>query len=128
MSQTRGYWPSSWHGPRPPQLTSAGLQHFQWRSVPLALALAADRRDFGVKWQGPPTGKAVPLEPRMNEAAQRWKALAAKHRLAEPDVNQLVSWWHTDGDLGRTVECVNDMTESRSPWLLRVPVHTRFFF
>jgi hypothetical protein len=49
----------------------------------------------------------------MHDAAQRWKALAAKHGLAEPDVNQLVSWWHTDGDLGRKVECVNDMTESR---------------
>ena len=24
-----------------------------------------------------------------------------------------LSWWHTDGDLGRTVECVNDMTRSR---------------
>jgi hypothetical protein len=49
----------------------------------------------------------------MHDAAQRWKALAAKHGLAEPDVNQLVSWWHTDGDLGRMVEYVNDMTESR---------------
>ena len=68
---------------------------------------------FGVEWQGPPTGGTLPLERRMNNAAQRWKALAAKHGLAEPDVNQLVSWWHTDGDLGRTLECVNDMTESR---------------
>jgi nucleoside-diphosphate-sugar epimerase len=68
---------------------------------------------FGVEWQGPPPGKTLPLEPRMNDAAHRWKALAAKHGLAEPDVNQLVSWWHTDGDLGRMVECVNDMTESR---------------
>jgi nucleoside-diphosphate-sugar epimerase len=68
---------------------------------------------FGVECQGPPTGRTLPLEPRMNDAAQRWKALAAKHGLAEPDVNQLVSWWHTDGDLGRMVECVNDMTESR---------------
>jgi nucleoside-diphosphate-sugar epimerase len=68
---------------------------------------------FGLEWQGPPTGKTLPLESRMNDAAERWKALAAKHGLAEPDVSQLVSWWHTDGDLGRMVECVNDMTESR---------------
>jgi nucleoside-diphosphate-sugar epimerase len=68
---------------------------------------------FGVEWQGPPAGRTLPLEPRMNDAAQRWQTLAGKHRLAEPDVNQLVSWWHTDGDLGRMVECVNDMTESR---------------
>jgi nucleoside-diphosphate-sugar epimerase len=68
---------------------------------------------FGVDWQGPPAGGTLPLEPRMNDAAQRWEALATKHGLAERDVNQLVSWWHTDGDLGRTLECVNDMTESR---------------
>ena len=40
-------------------------------------------------------------------------------------MHRLVSWWHTDGDLGRTV-VVNDMTESRAR-LLRVPVHTCFF-
>jgi nucleoside-diphosphate-sugar epimerase len=68
---------------------------------------------FDVEWKGPPTGGTLPLEPRMNDAARRWQALAAKHGLAEPDVNQLASWWHTDGDLGRLVECVNDMTESR---------------
>ena len=28
-------------------------------------------------------------------------------------MKKLVSWWHTDGDLGRTIECVNDMTQSR---------------
>ncbi len=49
----------------------------------------------------------------MTGAAKRWEVLAAKHQLAEPDVNQLVSWWHTDGDLGRKLESVNDMTESR---------------
>lgn len=68
---------------------------------------------LGVEWQGPPAVGTLPLEPRMNDAAQRWNALAAKHGLAERNVNQLVSWWHTDGDLGRTLECVNDMTESR---------------
>jgi nucleoside-diphosphate-sugar epimerase len=46
---------------------------------------------FGVEWQGPPTGRTLPLEPRMKDAEQRWQAVAAKHRLAERDVNQLVS-------------------------------------
>lgn len=68
---------------------------------------------FGLEWQGPPEQGTLPLESRMNDAAARWQALAAKHQLAESDVTQLVSWWHTDGDLGRTLECVNDMTESR---------------
>jgi nucleoside-diphosphate-sugar epimerase len=81
---------------------------FRWRWLWPQIAMY-----FGVKWQGPPAGGTLPLEPRMADAAQRWEVLAAKHGLAEPDVNQLVSWWHTDGDLGRRVECVNDMTESR---------------
>lgn len=68
---------------------------------------------FGLEWQGPPENGSLPLEPRMADAAKRWKTLAAKHGLAESDVNQLVSWWHADGDLGRSIECVNDMTESR---------------
>ena len=49
----------------------------------------------------------------MSDAAKRWRAIAREHKLIEPDVNQLVSWGNADGDLGRTVECVNDMTESR---------------
>lgn len=69
---------------------------------------------FGLEWQGPPEKGPLPLQPRMADAAKRWRALAAKHQLIEPDVNQLASWWHTDGDLGRKLECVNDMTQSRA--------------
>jgi nucleoside-diphosphate-sugar epimerase len=68
---------------------------------------------FDLEWQGPPQGRSLPLEPRMTDAPERWQTLASKYELAEPDVNQLASWWHADVDLGRTVECVNDMTESR---------------
>jgi nucleoside-diphosphate-sugar epimerase len=68
---------------------------------------------FGLEWHGPPAGGTLPLEPRMSDTVERWKVLAAKRGLVEPEVSQLASWWHTDGDLGRTIECVNDMTESR---------------
>ena len=30
-----------------------------------------------------------------------------------PDVGRLASWWHTDGDLGRNLEVVTDMSKSR---------------
>lgn len=80
---------------------------FRWRWLWPQLAAY-----FGVEPQGPPPEPA-PLEPRMGGAAEAWRALAAKHHLAEPDVDQLVSWWHTDGDLGRKIECVNDLTQSR---------------
>ncbi len=80
---------------------------FRWRWLWPQLAAY-----FGVEAQGPPQPVA-PLEGRMQDAPEAWQKIAAKHDLAEPDVNKLVSWWHTDGDLGRTVECVNDLTQSR---------------
>ena len=80
---------------------------FRWRWLWPQLAAY-----FGVEPQGPPNPIA-PLEGRMQNAPEAWKTIAAKYDLIEPDVNRLVSWWHTDGDLGRTIECVNDMTQSR---------------
>ena len=54
-----------------------------------------------------------PLDNRMTDAAAVWRHIAEKHDLVEPDVDQLASWWHTDADLGREQECVNDTTKSR---------------
>ena len=30
-----------------------------------------------------------------------------------PNLDQLASWWHSDTDLGRPVECFTDMSKSR---------------
>ncbi len=68
---------------------------------------------FGVVPQGPPAGGRDPLTPKLDAAAEAWSRLAAEHGLAEPDLHKLASGWHTDGDLGREIECVNDMTRSR---------------
>ncbi len=54
-----------------------------------------------------------PLEEQMADSADTWKQIAAKHDLVEADVTRLASWWHTDADLGRELECVNDTTKSR---------------
>ena len=68
---------------------------------------------FGLESGGCPSVRA-PLEPSMKPtAAARWKTIAEKHGLIEHDVDRLASWWHTDADLGRDIECVNDMTKSR---------------
>ncbi|WP_101925086.1 MULTISPECIES: SDR family oxidoreductase [Luteimonas] len=56
----------------------------------------------------------MPLAPRLQESAPaQWAALAERHGLVERDVDRLASWWHTDADLGRELECLNDMTRSR---------------
>ena len=39
--------------------------------------------------------------------------MVAKHGLQDIPVTTLASWWHSDADLGRTLECFTDMTNSR---------------
>ena len=56
---------------------------FRWRWLWPQLA-----EYFGVRWEGPPEGKA-PLEPRMAGVAGEWAQLAEKYELAEKDVNRL---------------------------------------
>ncbi len=80
---------------------------FRWRWLWPQLAAY-----FGVKPEGPPAGGS-PLEGRMQDAPAAWAAMAEKYGLREANLDRLASWWHTDGDLGRTIECVNDMTKSR---------------
>ncbi|WP_446745200.1 SDR family oxidoreductase [Silvibacterium acidisoli] len=58
-------------------------------------------------------GEGTPLETQLAEAAPVWKQIAEKYRLAEADVNKLISPWHTDADLGRPIEVVTDMSKSR---------------
>ena len=42
-----------------------------------------------------------------------WREIAARHGLAEPDLRRLASPWHTDLDLGRPIEVMTDMKNSR---------------
>ncbi len=81
---------------------------FRWRWLWPQLAAS-----FGVSPEGPPKG-GDPLTPKLAGARDRWAQLARKHSLAEPDLDALSSAWHTDGDLGREIECVNDMSRSRT--------------
>jgi nucleoside-diphosphate-sugar epimerase len=67
---------------------------------------------FGVE-AAPPPEPAAPLEAQMRDVAPLWEKIAAKHGLSEKRIDGLASWWHTDADLGRQIECVNDMTKSR---------------
>ena len=62
----------------------------------------------------PYPAEAAPLGDRLKDAAPaQWAKIAEKYNLIEADVNKLASWWHSDADLGRELECLNDMTKSR---------------
>ncbi len=80
---------------------------FRWRWLWPQLAAY-----FGVEPQGPPNAPHT-LAQQDAALASAWRNIAQKHALVEPDVEKLASWWHTDADLGRELECVNDMTKSR---------------
>jgi nucleoside-diphosphate-sugar epimerase len=55
----------------------------------------------------------MPLERQLADAAPIWEAVVREHRLQPNRLNDLASAWHTDSDLGRPVETVNDMSKSR---------------
>jgi nucleoside-diphosphate-sugar epimerase len=96
---------------------------FRWRWLWPQLA-----EYFGVNPEGPPEGGRDPLTPKLANAGEVWAKLAAGHGLAEADIEKLASAWHTDGDLGREIECVNDMTRSRLLGFNAYQVTSRSFF
>ena len=80
---------------------------FRWRRLwpRLAEALGVEAAPFA--------GEPVPLEQQMTDAAEVWPRIVQRHGLRDLDVGKLASWWHTDADLGRTVETFTDMGRSR---------------
>ena len=73
-------------------------------------------------------GHPVPLEEQMADAPAIWAQIVAKHGLQDIAVNTLASWWHSDADLGRTLECFTDMTNSRTLGFTAYQQTSRSFF
>jgi nucleoside-diphosphate-sugar epimerase len=84
-------------------------------------------RWFGLE-PAPLTGEGTPLEQQLAGAAPVWADIAHKHNLAEPDLNVLISPWHTDADLGRPIEVVTDMSKSRKLGFLDYQASDGSFF
>lgn len=81
---------------------------FRWRTLWPVIA-----EHFGVGWEGFQDAPR-PLEDALSDdVAETWRQIASAHDLVEPDLSRIASWWHTDGDLGRTIEAVTDMNKSR---------------
>ncbi|KQM16769.1 NAD-dependent dehydratase [Plantibacter sp. Leaf171] len=80
---------------------------FRWRWMWPRLAAY-----FGVEAEGFRDAPR-PLEQQMVGLEGEWAELVAEHGLVEPDLARVASWWHTDGDLGRDIEVVTDMSKSR---------------
>lgn len=80
---------------------------FRWRSMWPRIAAY-----FGVTPEGF-SGAPRPLDLQMVAADVVWRSIADRYDLVEPDSARLASWWHTDGDLGRNIEVLTDMSKSR---------------
>jgi nucleoside-diphosphate-sugar epimerase len=80
---------------------------FRWRRLWPRLAAALDVEPV------PFNGEPAPLEQQMANAGEIWPDIVRRHGLRDLKVESLASWWHTDADLGRTVETFTDMGRSR---------------
>jgi nucleoside-diphosphate-sugar epimerase len=80
---------------------------FRWRRLwpRLAEALEVEAVPFN--------GEPAPLQEQMADAAEIWPEVVRRHGLRDLDVSTIASWWHTDADLGRTIETFTDMGRSR---------------
>ena len=58
-------------------------------------------------------GEVTPLQDQMADASEVWPEIVRRHGLRDTDVEKIASWWHTDADLGRTIETFTDMGRSR---------------
>ena len=86
---------------------------FRWRWLWPQIA-----EHFGLAWEGP-TATPRTLEASMTDIApELWRRIAEREGLVEADVTKLASWWHSDSDLGREVECLTDMTKSKEAGFL----------
>jgi len=55
-----------------------------------------------------------PLSETLVGKEEVWSKMVAKYGLAEEDLSNVSSAWHTDLDLGRPIEVMTDMTQSRT--------------
>ncbi|MGP3713026.1 SDR family oxidoreductase [Brucella sp. RRSP16] len=85
---------------------------FRWRRM---WRVVADY--FGLQ-VAPYEGVQQSLQELMADAGPIWRDVALRNGLVEPDINRLATWWHSDADFGRKVECISDMTRSRKAGFL----------
>jgi len=96
---------------------------FRWRWLWPQIAA-----HFGVEWEGPTETPRTLVESMTKLAPDIWKGIAERASLAENDVSRLASWWHSDSDLGREIECITDMTKSRAAGFLNFRSTPKSFF
>ena len=91
---------------------------------------------FRWRWMWPRLAEGLGVEPVGFEGARapwrsRWRGRSrcgpswphASRAARSTTSTRVASWWHTDGDLGRDMECLTDMTRSRAAGFTGLPLH-----
>jgi nucleoside-diphosphate-sugar epimerase len=81
--------------------------YFRWRKMWKSIA-----DYFGID-AAPYPGHETPLATMLADSGPQWNQIVQKYRLRDMAMEQVAPWWHVDADLGRTLECVTDMSRSR---------------
>jgi len=80
---------------------------------------------FRWKWMWPRIAELLGVEPEGYHTEPRplveqmagmedvWATIAEREGLAEAQLDRVASWWHTDADMNRPLECFTDMANSR---------------
>jgi len=80
---------------------------------------------FRWKWMWPRIAELLCVEPEGYHTEPRplveqmagmedvWATIAEREGLAEAQLDRVASWWHTDADMNRPLECFTDMANSR---------------
>ena len=105
-------WAATHREGRNQAFNTANGDVFRWRWLWPQLASR-----FGLTWEGF-VGQPRTLASQMVGMEDTWREIAARYSLVEPDLGRLASWWHSDADLGRTIEVLTDMTKSREAGFL----------
>lgn len=101
-------WAASTPGLPSQAYNTANGDVFRWRWMWPRIAEL-----LGVEPEGY-AGRPRPLGEQMADKSAAWRRLAEREGLSEPDLDRVASWWHTDSDLNRPVECFTDMARSRN--------------
>jgi nucleoside-diphosphate-sugar epimerase len=75
----------------------------------------------------PYPGRPLPLAESMAGMEPVWDKIVAAKGLQRNGLNTVASWWHSDADLGRTIENFTDMTKSRDLGFLAYQNSVRSF-
>lgn len=86
-------------------ITNGEVFRWNWMWPKLATHLGVPAADY--------PGRPSPLQESMAGMEPVWDKIVAAKGLQKNPLNTVASWWHTDADLGRTIENFTDMTKCR---------------